>query len=124
MIKIGRVDGKFEWLLGSIYLNCEGVRREENIKKAFIIKAVVNKAKHEGQKILFGGDMNAHIWGLDKCENGNDRLLKQLTGDLGSQIMNCVWKPMGGATWSMDDREFTLYYMCVDREGLPCVVKQ
>ena len=32
-IKIGRMDGKFEWLLGSIYMNCEGIRREENEKK-------------------------------------------------------------------------------------------
>ena len=54
-IKIWRVDEKFEWLLGSIYLNCEGVGREENVNKAFMIKAVVNKAKHEGLKILFGG---------------------------------------------------------------------
>ena len=53
----------------------------------FIIKAVVNKAKHEGLKILIGGDINAHIWELDKCENGTGRLLKQLTGDLGLQIM-------------------------------------
>ena len=46
------MDGKFEWLLGSIYLNSEGVCREENVK---IIKAVVNKTKHEGLNILFGG---------------------------------------------------------------------
>ena len=26
-IKIGRVDGKFEWFIGSIYMNCEGIRR-------------------------------------------------------------------------------------------------
>ena len=49
--KIGRVDGKFQWLLGCIYLYCEGVRREENVKKAFMITAVVNKAKYEGMKI-------------------------------------------------------------------------
>ena len=36
--------------------------------------------------------------------------------------MNCVWKEMSGATWSMDDREFTLDYVCVEREGLACVV--
>ena len=39
-----------------------------------MIKTVVNKAKHEVVKILFGGDMNAHISELDRCENGNDRL--------------------------------------------------
>ena len=31
--KIGRMYGKFEWLLGSIYMNCEGIRREENEKR-------------------------------------------------------------------------------------------
>ena len=66
--------------------------------------------------------MNTHISELDKCENGNGRLLKQLTGDLGLQIMNCVWKGMSGATWSMDVRDFTLDYVC-RREGLACVVE-
>ena len=63
--------GSLNGYLGSIYLNCEGVRREENGQKAYKIKAVVNKAKHEGLKKLFGGDMNAHIWEWDKCENRN-----------------------------------------------------
>ena len=40
--------------------------------------------------------MNAHIWESDKWENGNGRLLKQLAGDLGLHIMNCVWKGMIG----------------------------
>ena len=49
--------------------------------------------------------MNAHIiWELDRCENGNGRLLKQFGGDMGQQIMNCVWKGMSGATWFMDSR--------------------
>ena len=52
------------------------------MKKVHMIKSVVNKAKFEGMKILFVGDMNAHIWELDRCENGNGRLLKQLAGDL------------------------------------------
>ena len=31
---------------------------------------------------------------------------------------------MSGATWFMDDkREFTLDNVCVDREGLACVVE-
>ena len=57
--------------------------------------------------------MNAHILELDNCENGNGTLLKQLTGDLGLEIMNCVWKGMSCATWSMDDMEFILDYVCV-----------
>ena len=33
LVKIGRSDHKFEWLVGSVYMNCEGVRKEENILK-------------------------------------------------------------------------------------------
>ena len=40
-----------------------------------MIKSVVNKSIFELLKILFGGDMNAHIWKLDRCENVNGRLL-------------------------------------------------
>ena len=36
--------------------------------------------------------------------------------------MNCVWKEMSGATWSLDDRGFTLDYVC-RREELACVVE-
>ena len=31
------------------------------------MKDVVRNAKDEGLKIMIGGDMNAHIWELDKC---------------------------------------------------------
>ena len=27
LVKIGRSDHKFEWLVGSVYMNCEGVRK-------------------------------------------------------------------------------------------------
>ena len=30
---------------------------------------------------------------------------------------------MSGDTWFMDDREFTLDYVCIDSEGLACVVE-
>ena len=63
-----------------------------------------------------------NIWELE-CKNGNGILMKQLTGDLGLQIMNCVWKGMSGATGSMDAREFTLDYLCVDRKRIACVVE-
>ena len=54
---------------------------------------------------------------------GNGRLLNQLASDLGLHIMNCVRKEMSGATWFMADREFTLDYVNIDREGLVCVVE-
>ena len=63
------------------------------------------------------------IWELNQCENGNGRLLKQLAGDLGRKIMNCVWKKMSGATWFMDVREFIMDCVCIDIEGLVCVVE-
>ena len=67
--------------------------------------------------------MNAHIWKLAKCDNRNGRLLKQLAGDLGLQIMNCVWKGMNSATRFMDDMEFTQEDVCADSERLACVVE-
>ena len=69
LVKIGRSDHKFEWLVGSVCMNCEGVRKEENILKLEYIKAVVWRALDDGLGIMIGGDMNAHIWELDGCEN-------------------------------------------------------
>ena len=50
-------------------MNCEGVRKEENILKLDYIKGVVWRALDDGLAIMIGGDMNAHIWELDGCEN-------------------------------------------------------
>ena len=44
LVKIGRSDHKFEWLVGCVYMNCEGVRKEENILKLEYIKEVVWRA--------------------------------------------------------------------------------
>ena len=38
LVKIGWSDHKFEWLVGSVNINCEGVRKEENILKLEYIK--------------------------------------------------------------------------------------
>ena len=64
-LKVGTQAGMYEWLLGSIYMNCEGVRGDENVVKMQRVKDVVRNAKDEGLKIMIGGDMNAHIWELD-----------------------------------------------------------
>ena len=37
-VKIMRSDHKFQWLVGSVYMNCEGIRKEENIFKLEYIK--------------------------------------------------------------------------------------
>ena len=83
---LGRMSGPRQ----HIYMNCEGVRGDENVFKMLRVKDVVRKAKDEGLKIMIGGDMNAHIWELDKCENKNGKLLKNMVNEMNLQIMNCV----------------------------------
>ena len=95
--KIGWSDHKFEWLVGSVYMNCEGVCKEENILKLEYIKGVVWRALDEGLGIMIGGDMNAHIWKLDGCENEHDRRMKENMKIHGTQKRRslhwtmCVW---------------------------------
>ena len=79
-IKIGSHAKGYELVLGSIYLSCEGIRGEENVLKMRCVKDVVSKAKEASLKMMIGGDMNAHIWELDKCENKNGKLLKRVIG--------------------------------------------
>ena len=78
-------------------------------------------AKEDGLKILIGGDMNAHILELDKCENKNGKLLKSVMGEISLQIPNCVWDSMKGTTWFSENSEFTLDYVCVNDSALKCV---
>ena len=58
--------------------------------KILRVKDVVRKEKNEGFKIMIGGNINAHIWALDKCENKNRKLLKNMENEMNLQIMNCV----------------------------------
>ena len=44
-----------------VYMNCEGVRKEENILKLEYIKRVVRRALDDGLGVMIGGDMNAQI---------------------------------------------------------------
>ena len=46
-IKIGAHANRYNWLLGSIYMNCEGIR-EENVLKMRCVKEVISKAKEDG----------------------------------------------------------------------------
>ena len=62
--------------------------------------------------------MNAHIWELDQCENKNGKLLKSVMDEINSQILNCVWDSMKGATWFSENSEFTLDYDCVNNSAL------
>ena len=54
-LKVGTQTGRYEWLIGSIYMNCEGVRGDENVFKIMRVKDVVRNAKDEGLKIMIGG---------------------------------------------------------------------
>ena len=60
-VKIGKHDKRYEWLLESVYMNCEGIRGDKNVFKMQRVKDVVSNAKAKGLKIIIGGDMNAHI---------------------------------------------------------------
>ena len=48
--------GKSDNLQGSVYMNCEGVRKEENILNLEYIKEVVWRAMKDGLRIMIGGD--------------------------------------------------------------------
>ena len=121
-VKIGRSNHKFEWLVGSVYMNCEGVRKEENILKLEYIKGVVWRVLDYGLDIMIGSDMNVHIWELDACENENDRRMKENMNEIGLQILNCVWDGLNEATWDPEEKKFTLDYMCMDGRSLKKVV--
>ena len=54
-VKIGKHDKRYQWLLVSVYMNCEGRRGEENVLKMQSVKYVVSNAKAEGLKIMIGG---------------------------------------------------------------------
>ena len=102
-------------------MNCEGVRGDENVIRMLRVLDVVRNAKDEGLKIMIEGDMNAHTWELDKCENNNGKLLKNMVNEMNLQIMNCVWEHMNGPTWFSENSEFTLDYICDDDCALKSV---
>ena len=87
-------------------MNCEGVMEEENVLKMQHVKDVVRNAKEEGLKIMIGGDMNAHLWELNKCGNNNGKLLKGMVDDMNVQLHYCVWESMKSATWFSENSEF------------------
>ena len=86
------------------------------------IKAVVWRALDDGLGIMIGGDMNAHIWELDGCENENGRRMKENMNEIGLQILNGVWDWLNEATWYTEEKKFTLNYVCMDGRGLKKVV--
>ena len=122
IVKIRRSDHKFEWLIGSVYMNCEGICKEENILKLEYIKGVVWRALGDGLGIMIGGDMNVHIWKLDGCENENGCRMKESINEMGVQILNCVWDGLNEATWYTEENKFTLEYVCMDGRGMKKVV--
>ena len=99
-------------------MNCEGIRGEENVLKMRRVKEVISKAKEDGFNIMIAGDMNAHIWELDKCNNKNGILLKSVMNEINLQLLNCVCDSMNGATWFSENSEFTLDHVCVNDSAL------
>ena len=110
LVKIGRSDHKFEWLVGSVYMNCVVVRKQENIFKLEYIKGVVWRALDDGLGIMIGGDMNAHIWELDGYESKNGWRMKKNLNEIGLQILNCVCDGLNEATWYTEEKKFTMDY--------------
>ena len=102
-------------------MNCEGIRGEEIVLKMRCVKEVISKAKEDGLNIMIGGDMNAHIWELNKCENKNGKLLKSVMDEINLQILIYVCDSMKGATWFSENSEFTLDYVCVNDSTLTCL---
>ena len=102
-------------------MNCQGVRGDANVFKMLCVKDVVRNAKYESLKIMIGGDINAHIWELDKCDNNNGKLLKNMVNEMNLKIMNCVWERMNGYIWFSENSEFTLNYIGVDDYALMSV---
>ena len=85
------------------------------------VKDVVSTPKEDGLKNMIGGDMNAHIWELDKWENKNGKFLKRVVDEMNLQILNWVWESMKGATWFSEKNEFTWDYIGLDDWALKCV---
>ena len=56
-------------MVGSVYMYCEGVRKDDISLKFEYIKGMVWRALKDCLGIVIVGDMNAHIWELDGCEN-------------------------------------------------------
>ena len=80
-------------------MNCEGVRKEENIFKLEYIKGVIGRALEDGLRIVIGGDMSVYIWELDDYENENGRRMKKIMNEMWLQILNCVWDGLNVVTW-------------------------
>ena len=78
------------------------------------IKGVVWRAPDDGLGIMNGGDINAHIWELDGCENENGRRMKESMNEIRLQILNCVWDGLNESTWYTEQKRFTLDYVCID----------
>ena len=122
MIKLGKEAGKFEYLLGCIYLNCEGVRMEENVEIMERVSRICKQYNTAGFKVIIGGDLNGHIWELDKCENGwYGKLIKSSIRQSSMELLNGTVDELNGHTWSMNDKEYTLDHVCVNERGLQCV---
>ena len=122
LLKIGWSDHKFEWLVESVYMDYEGVRKKDKILKLEYIKEVVWRALDDGLSIMIGSDMNGHIWELDGCENGNGRRMKESMNEMGLQILNCVWDGLNEATWYTEEKKFTRVYVCMGGRGMKKVV--
>ena len=101
-VEIGRSVHRFEWLVGSVYMICARVCKEENILKLEYIKGVSCRALEDGLGIMIGGDMNVHICELDGCENENGRMMKEIMNEMGLLRHKRKEKEIG-SVWQTDE---------------------
>ena len=96
------------------------MRVEKNVEKMECVSRICKQYDAAGFKVIIGGD-SGHIRELDKCENGNGKLTKSFTRQTGMEIMNGAVDELNDPTWFMNDKEYTLDYVCANERGLQCV---
>ena len=87
-----------------LIINGEGISQLKIM--AVVIILIQSMSLDDGLGIMIGGDMNAHIWELDGCENENGRRMKENMNEIGLQILNCVWDGLNEATWYTEEKKF------------------
>ena len=102
LVKIGRRYHKFKWLVGNVYMNCEGVRKEENILKLEYIKAVVWRSLWKIVRNMRSRERQSEI--MDWIERSNcDICAINGTGLTGEEYMEVS----DGYSWFAANREWT-----------------
>ena len=110
------LNGSQPILIGGMYVNCEGTRKEENLKLFEEVNGMIQESRDVGMNVIIGGDLNGHIFELDGCENENGKLIKKLVNTNSLEILNCVIPDMDKPMWSSNGNEYHLDYVLCNRD--------